>query len=186
MATESRVETSGVRLERVGVRSDLEEVLDAYDADRDDLYGFALATTRSTPAAEELVQEAFLRLIQEVRLGRHPANTRAWLFRVCANLARSRFRRQAVAARWRGLFRADGEVDGPEVGVVKDERRERVRAALGVLPDEARVALMLSAEGFSGEAIARMLGRSEGSTRTLLWRARSRLRSQLADEEGSR
>lgn len=175
-----------MQLERVATRSDLAEVLEAYDANQEDLFGFVLATTKSRASAEEVVQESFLRLIQEHRRGRRPENPRAWLFRVCTNLVRSRFRSQSVAYRWLRLFRSDDDVEGPEPGVLRGEQRDRVRLALRSLPEDARVALMLSAEGFTGQEVARTLGRSEGSTRTLLWRSRSLLRIALADEEVAR
>jgi DNA-directed RNA polymerase specialized sigma24 family protein len=48
---------------------------------------------------------------------------------------------------------------------------------------EARLGLMMAARGFSGREIAAALGRSEVATRTLLCRARQRLRNRLLQEE---
>ncbi|HJW20968.1 MAG TPA: RNA polymerase sigma factor [Candidatus Limnocylindrales bacterium] len=171
-----------MELELVGTRTDLSEVLEAYDANQRDLFGFVVATTKSHAAAEDVVQETFLRLTREHRRGRYPENVRPWLFHVAANLVRSGFRQQSVAERFRGRFGFEEAVEGPEWGALRGEERDRVRLALRTLPADARAALMLSAEGFSGDEIARMLGRSEGSTRTLLWRSRTALRSTLADE----
>ncbi len=39
-------------------------IVAAYDANERDLFSFALAVTRDGPAAEDLVQEAFLRLVR--------------------------------------------------------------------------------------------------------------------------
>jgi RNA polymerase sigma-70 factor, ECF subfamily len=175
-----------VELEAVGTQTDVGEVLEAYDANQQDLFGYVVATTKNPAFAEDVVQEAFLRLIGERRRGRRPENVRAWLFHVCTNLVRSGFRRQSVADRWRSRFGFEETVESPEWGVVRDEQRDRVRLALRALPVEARTALMLSAEGFSGHEIARTLGRSEGSTRTLLWRARTALRDALGDEGAAR
>src|SRR6478672_3746546 len=57
------------------------------------------AVTRDPAAAEDLAQEAFVRLVVEVRAGRTPDEPGAWLYRVARNLATSRGRRLSVAAR---------------------------------------------------------------------------------------
>ena len=59
------------------------------------------------------------------------------------------------------------------------ERRSTLDAVLATLPAEARTALLLSADGFSGEEIAAAIGRSHGATRTMLSRARVRVRLAL-------
>jgi predicted RNA polymerase sigma factor len=47
-----------------------------------EVYAFLVRTTRDPGVAEDLVQEAFLRLTREVSSGREPTNVRAWLYRV--------------------------------------------------------------------------------------------------------
>jgi DNA-directed RNA polymerase specialized sigma24 family protein len=56
-------------------------------------------------------------------------------------------------------------------------------ALAGLTPD-ARTALMLAAHGFTGHEIAEAIGRSDLATRSLLCRARLRLREQLTGTEG--
>ena len=63
--------------------------------------------------------------------------------------------------------------------VLGEERATVVRDAVASLPRVERAALVLAAEGYAGREIARAIGRSEGATRTLMCRARSRLRSEL-------
>lgn len=153
-----------------------------YDQLHGDLYGFARAVSRDAAAAEDLVQESFLRLVREHRAGRAPNDPRTWLFRVCTNLSRSRFRRWLVAERHRTLLYSDDVGESPEATILRSESQISVRRALAGLPDEARTALMLTAEGFSGPEVARIIGRSDGATRTLLWRARTELRRSLLGE----
>jgi RNA polymerase sigma-70 factor (ECF subfamily) len=159
-----------------------EGIMRLYDELHGDLYGFALAVARDGAAAEDLVQESFLRLVREHRAGRAPQDARTWLFRVCTNMLRSRFRRRLVAERHWHLLYADEVGESPEAAVLRSESRVSVRLALAGLHEDARTALMLSAEGFSGPEVARILGRSEGATRTLLWRARAELRRNLGGE----
>lgn len=151
-----------------------------------ELFGFLVRSTRDAATAEDLLQEAFLRLTTEVRSGRVPDNVRAWLFRVVSNLAISRSRRVSVALRWLGRFgvaEARTTSPSPETGALGRERTDAMERALGRLPTDARIALVLAGSGYRGRDIAETLGRSESATRTLLSRARVTVRRHLADEE---
>jgi DNA-directed RNA polymerase specialized sigma24 family protein len=62
-----------------------------------------------------------------------------------------------------------------------------LRQALAELPADARVALLMAAEGFSSAEIGDAIGRSPGATATYICRARIRLRESLATfEDGPR
>lgn len=165
-----------------GVASRTAEIMATYDANERDLFGFALAVTRDRAVAEDLVQEAFLRLVREARGGRFPDQPRAWLYRVTVNLARTRARRVVVAERWRSLFGRRDTAPSPEEHVVGRERRDALGRALAGLPLDARTAFLLASDGHTGREVARLIGKSEGATRTLLWRARRDLRRSMESE----
>jgi RNA polymerase sigma-70 factor (ECF subfamily) len=158
----------------------------AYDAHERALYAFALGLTRSGSAAEDLVQESYLRLVREVQAGRAPDNVRAWLYRVCSNLATSRGRRASVATRYLP-FLAPREVgETPEARHLRLELGSELTAALAALTHDERAGLLLSAGGFSGVEIAAIVGRSHGATRTMLTRARLKVRARLGGEGDAR
>ena len=171
---------------RLGVVSDADLradfVMAAYDENQRRLTSFAYALTRDADAADDLVQEAFLRLVKEHAAGREPENVTAWLFRVCANLAKSRGRRGVVARRFLERPPAEETEVAAEVEILRHETSEALVAALAILTDEARTAVVMAAQGFSGREIAEVLGRTETSTRTLMFRARERLRTFLVAE----
>ena len=175
---------TAIDLEHVVVGWSPQVVLALYDDLSPELHGYALAIARDPGTAEDLVQESFVRLLNEHRRGRAPNDPRAWIFRVCTNLVRSRFRRRVVAERRRGALIDHDTAESAESTVIRSEQRREVREALEALPVEVRMALMLSAEGFTGREIARTLGRSEGATRNLLWRGRLELRRTLTGEAG--
>jgi RNA polymerase sigma factor (sigma-70 family) len=137
------------------------------------------------PTAEDLAQEAFLRLALEVAAHGAPQNVPAWLFRVGTNLVVSRARRTAVATRvGRRLVPSapDRSLEmSPEGMALDTERTEALSRALLMLPHDHRTALVLAARGYRGGEIAAILGRSPLATRALLHRARVRLRVQLED-----
>lgn len=160
----------------------------AFTAHQRELYSFALRTTRDHDAAEDAVAEAFARLLREWRRGNHPDNVGGWLFRVVSNVILSGRRRRAVADRWRAMLgrgAAVGATD-PELELLARERRSELERILAALPPDARAALLLAAHGFPSAEIAVAIGRSDGATRTLLCRSRTRMRELLEVGEVAR
>lgn len=157
--------------------------LELYDEHHRDLANFVRALERDAQAAEDIVGETFVRLIDELRRGRTPDQPRAWLHRVAANLVIDGGRRRSVATQFLGRL-VDHRTEPPlDEGLLIGETRREIQQALTELPVDARTALMLAAHGFSGREIAATLGRSELATRSLICRARLRLRERLESTE---
>jgi len=173
-----------IRPQQAGRDLTLDTVSEAYDANERALYAFALGLTRSGTAAEDLVQESFLRLIKEVQAGRQPDNVRAWLYRVCSNLATSRGRRATVATRYLPFLASREAAETPEARHLRLELGAELTAALDTLSHDERTGLLLSAGGFHGPEIAEIIGRSHGATRTMLTRARMKVQAHLYGETG--
>src|SRR3954454_24036630 len=127
----------------------------AYAAHHEPLQRRLTALTRDYGAAEDLAQEAFLRLVVEVRAGRVPDQPAAWLYRVAQNLAMSRGRRLSVAARNGSRLAEPESPASPEDIAVHAEDGRRLNRVLGELPAADRQALVLSAHGYRGHEIAR-------------------------------
>jgi RNA polymerase sigma-70 factor (ECF subfamily) len=146
---------------------------------RPTIEGLVLASTRDVDVAADATQEAFTRLFREAQAGRYPDHVKAWLYRTAMNVVISSRRRAAVADRKAPhLVRLD-EPSGPEEAALQHERSAALRAAVGRLAPSERTALLLAASGVTGPEIASHLGRTHGATRTLMCRARGRLRREL-------
>ena len=98
------------------------------------LNAYLTSLTRDPSAAEDIAQEAFLRLTREVGAGRTPDNIGGWLHRVATNLAMSRARHNQVVDRY-----APALYDRRVGGSPEDEVLRRERDAL--LPRGARRAV---------------------------------------------
>jgi RNA polymerase sigma-70 factor (ECF subfamily) len=169
-------------LERVAGGSHVAEIQAAYELNQRDLFSFALSLTRDPVAAEDIVQEAFLRLIDQAARVSVPDVPRAWLFTVCTNLVRSRARRGRVVNRFRHLLGRESGIESADSPVLRRETRDRVARALAELPSDQRAVFLLAAEGLNGPEIAAAIGRSHGATRQLLYRARTSLRERVGSE----
>ena len=165
----------------VAARGDI--VMRAFEEHSGKLTSFAFGMTRDREVAEDLVQESFLRLVKELAADRTPDNIPAWLFRVCANLATSRGRRVTVAQRFLSRVHSVPEAAPADVETLRRETNMTLLAALATVPSDARAALLMASQGFSGREIAEAIGRSEMATRTMMFRAREKLRVQLTREE---
>jgi RNA polymerase sigma-70 factor (ECF subfamily) len=152
----------------------------AFSEHRGALVRHLAVLTRDSEVAQDLAQEAFLRLSREVAAGRVPDDAGAWLHQVGRNLAMSRGRHLQVVDRRAGNLPQPAEPQAPEHEAVQGELHAAVRVLLAGLPDDERLALLLAAEGYGGCEIADRVGRSPGATRTMLCRARAKLRARLA------
>jgi RNA polymerase sigma-70 factor (ECF subfamily) len=173
----------GLERLRPAARSDELALTAIYEAHRGELFAFLIRMTRDREAAEDLVQETFIRLIKQARSGHTPEAVRPWLYRVAANAAISRMRRGATWMRLLPRLVDRRESGQPEGDFLRSEQERELHTALAGLAPDARAALLLAAEGFNGQEIAASIGRSEAATRTLLCRSRIRLRLALEAAE---
>ena len=180
----STIPASDAVLHSASIESIVEEAYDAY-AGR--IKAFARAAVRDEDTADDLVQETFLRFVREVKRGAAPDNVAGWLYRVCANLVTSRGRRRSVAERMKALLIDRSTSSSPEEDVLRGAESARLHDVLAELPADARVALLMAAEGFTAVEIGVAIGRTAGATSTYICRARIRLRERLSTlEEGPR
>jgi RNA polymerase sigma-70 factor (ECF subfamily) len=147
------------------------------------LYRVAFSLLRNPAEAEDVVQDVFVRVLQRQRELDGIIDLRPWLVRIAWNLALDRRRRvrpqQMDDLFVEGLVSADLPADQ---ALAQAGRIAQVLAAMEKLPSREREALLLSAmDELSTAAIGAVLGRSEASVRSLIFRARAHLRQRLQD-----
>ncbi len=119
------------------------------------VFGFLLRMTGSRHDAEDLLQEVFVRLVRTLGAYQHEDRFEAWLFRIAANLARDRARREKRAPKQVGqgfsedasgaevLDKAEGPVEPADAAMVRDEEIDALGEALTKLTDSERETIML-------------------------------------------
>ena len=139
------------------------------------VYRLAYARTGSRADAEDVMQEVFLRLVKAGPDFDSEEHAKAWLLRVASNCANDLFRLP-----WRRREEPlDENLSAPE----RPEEGSVTQAVLS-LPARYRIPIHLYYyEGYSVAEIANILGRSEGTVKSRLFRARDLLRNQLREEE---
>ena len=143
---------------------------------REPVYRYVCRIVNSPDEAEDLVQEAFYRLFDDLRRGNHVQDVRFWVFRVAHNLAIDHCRRRRSAS---SLLRPDqqsnceAEDPGPnaEEGLIDRERMGRLEAALTRLSPQEHQCLQLRSQGLRYREIGELLGIRIPTVQTLLGRA---------------
>ncbi|MGD0888685.1 MAG: sigma-70 family RNA polymerase sigma factor [Acidobacteriaceae bacterium] len=166
--------------ERVEAEPDLVPLVHDYSGL---LYRVALSLVRNPAEAEDVVQDVFLRVLERKRELAAIVDLRPWLVRIAWNLALDRCRR--VRPRQMDDLFAEALVSADLPADQALDEAGRIRQVLGAierLPGKEREALLLSAmDELSTVEIAAVLGRSESSVRSLLFRARAHLHQRLED-----
>jgi RNA polymerase sigma-70 factor (ECF subfamily) len=161
------------------------------DRHRKPLVGFFVRMVRDPALAEDLAQEAFLRVYQARRRYRPEAKFTTWLYRIATNLALNALRdRKAIQA---GPVGDGDSSDGgsnleqlsdtrrtAEQELMLSERERTIRRAVESLPENQRAAVILHKyQGIDYKQIGNILEVSESAVKSLLFRAYENLRIRL-------
>jgi RNA polymerase sigma-70 factor, ECF subfamily len=184
---EARLEEGWIRACQSGDLRGLEELYGKYHRQ---LYAYLLAMLRSPHAAEDLVQDIFVKLHAQIVSYRFQSPFHHWLFRLARNLAIDHLRREKV--RFTSSLDENPEEGAPlrervpskEKDAVEtiagEERAVQVRKAVEQLPPGFReVVILREWEDLPYEEIAQRLDLSVGTVKSRLFRARNQLEKSL-------
>lgn len=182
--------------------SDMQRLVDGHDAALNSLmerhgerlFHYLIRQLRSEDDAEDVAQEAFVRVYQHRAKFDAGQKFSTWLYTIATNLARDRLK-------WRSrhpqvsLDQPVGDGDSvmgdalpdsnplPDVVLVSNERADAVRDAIAALPEDLRTALILSEYQLLANAeIANVLRCSVKAVESRIYRAKQRLRERLEVE----
>jgi RNA polymerase sigma-70 factor (ECF subfamily) len=149
-------------------------------------FGWALSLTGyDAQAAEDVMQQAYLALVDGSARFDGGSSLKTWLYAVIRNAARRQQRRHRHEARHVtpiGDMELVDEEQSTEPGACPEQAA--VRQAMVSLPDRQRqvLELVIDAE-FTVEEAAKVMGVSVGSARTHYHRAKQTLRRQLESSD---
>jgi RNA polymerase sigma-70 factor, ECF subfamily len=159
-------------------------------ANIDGLYNYALALSRNHAAAEDLVQETYVRAMRALSWLRAGSNLRAWLFTILRNVWLNQLRKRARDPQFIRIEDCDGRLadgmaeastDAHDI-YVSDIDAGRVQGAIERLPIKLRkVILLREYEDLSYSEIASVLECPAGTVMSRLARARTMLRALLSE-----
>ena len=149
----------------------------------DRFYAAAFRMTGRASEAEDLVQDAFLKIWQKPDIWKDDKGAKftTWFYRILVNQNIDRMRKNSKLASDDTIlpFIADGRM-GPEEQTSTNEEQHRIETAIAVLPERQRTALNLCFyEGMSNAEAANIMGVKIKALESLLIRAKTGLRDFL-------
>jgi RNA polymerase sigma-70 factor, ECF subfamily len=201
------VETSVVEALRAGDESAFRSLVREYGPS---MLRVARMYVGSRAVAEEVVQEAWVAVLNGIGRFEGRSSLKTWIFRILTNIAKTRGQREGRSipfsslapdgggepsvdpdrflgddSRFPGHWASPPRSFGPEDRLLSDETMAVVEAAIAELPPtQAIVISMRDVEGWSAEEACNALDISETNQRVLLHRARSKVRQALEDYLG--
>ncbi len=180
-------------------RADMARLREGQDAALNDLmnrhatavFQFLYRMVGTAEDANDLAQEAFVRVYRHRDRFRPDSSFSTWVFTIAANLARNQLRWRArhptvpLDATASGSTQTYGDLlpsgdQAPDDELLLEERRAAVRAAVAELPGDLREALLLfEFEDRSMTEAATILGTTQKGIESRLYRARGQLRERL-------
>lgn len=151
-----------------------------FDQVRVPLLRYLSAFPLALPDAEDVVQEAFLSLFQQLQRGKSHHNVGGWLFRAAHNLAVKKTVRSRSNKEMTGTLIGAEELvidpaPNPEDQFALDQKQERLMSVVRALPEQHRLCLYLRAEGLRYREIAEILDISLGGVAIALGRSLAHL-----------
>jgi RNA polymerase sigma-70 factor, ECF subfamily len=147
---------------------------------------FATRLAGNSHAAEEIVQDALVRVLRGWPSFRGEATFRTWFFRIVINVFRDSQRKRASTAEVPLDANTAEPLDAPDArpqqAAMTAELERRIAQEVSRLPPRQREVLVLSVyEGMSTREVADLVGISESNVYSTLSAARGRLKTRLAD-----
>jgi RNA polymerase sigma-70 factor, ECF subfamily len=149
------------------------------EANQRRLFGTLCLVTGDRGEAEELVQEAFLRIWERWESMRRIDDPAAYLYRTAFNLFRSRLRRAVRTARYRLTSQAPVDAFASV-----DDRADLVAALRALSPRQRAAIVLLDLLDLSSDEAGRLLGVRSVTVRSLASQGRRVIRTALVGVDG--
>lgn len=146
--------------------------------------------------ADDLTQDVFIQAYQALARFKGDSAFSTWLYRIAVNASLNKIRKSPLKNFLQRFENFTGKKDeheavvsvstgeDPEKMLIRQELIEAVRHALDALPENQRIAIILSKyDDLSQKEIAEIMDTTEGAVEALLQRAKKNLRDKLSGKE---
>lgn len=148
---------------------------------KDKLYRLALRIVGNTMEAEDVVQEALIKIWKKRERLEEITNKEAWCMAITRNLAidKTRARKKKIVSLDKVYHVKDNSSD-PYAQLKTKDTLQRVKEVMNKLPENLRTVLQLrEIEGYSYKEISEIAGFTIDQVKVYLYRARHSMRDQL-------
>ena len=150
-----------------------------YETERGSIHSYLVRLGLPTARAQELTQDAFLRLYLKLTEGKRIDSPRAWLYRVARNLALRHYERERRFDELGPETAFADERPDPERALIDKRRSAALAEAIRQLSPRQRECLHLRVKGLGYREIGTVIGISTSAVGEFLRRATERLKEAL-------
>jgi len=175
-------EEKAIRLCQRGDRDQFRVIVELYNSR---LYKTALFTTHNPAAAQDAVQETFIRGWKRIRKFKPGTNLGAWLTRILVNYLIDEHRKRSIET-----TQLDSAINTPHpdgsayAPILKDEESKQLLGHIADLPIDQRVPLVMRYfDGMALSEISELTGWRLGTVKSRLNRGTNRLRQNFQQEQ---
>lgn len=145
--------------------------------------GVALRYASCESAADDILQEAFIKVFDKLKNYEDKGNIGGWMYRITVNTALQAFRSQKRRNTHEDSFSKNNEHSVSNRSL-ENLKMEALLKLIQELPEGYRIIFNLRAiEGYTHREIAEMLEISEGTSKSQYARAKKHLQAQITAEE---
>ena len=157
--------------------------LELYDQYYDQVRKFILTLVKDEWVADDLIQETFLRVDENMDKIREPEKTSSWIFRIAYNLCQDHFKNRKMVV----LKTSETTEPSFEIPLMKKieqkQMKDCVQEKMNLLPESMRTVLVLfDIMEFSHKEIGEILSLSEENAKVRLHRARKQFKTILKEK----
>ncbi len=172
-----------IRRGKEGDNRALEEIYERY---KSSFFNLAYRYTYDRVAAEDLLQDIFIKIFTHLQDVQKEETFVAWMYRIAVNSCYSYLRsRKSRDSRTVALSSVEGRREEAVYDSHEASLRRPLDEAVQLLPEKLKAVFLLhDVEGFKHEEISRMLGIEIGTSKSQLFKARLKIREFLKDKKG--
>ena len=182
MAHRSAEELEAERLLILAAQRDRAAFAPLYERYVDQIFAYAHTLTRNRELAEDVTAATFAKAIEDIpRFEWRGVPYSAWLYRVASNLLARDHRRPAWLELKDEQLHEGSDTTGDE-WMRREESAELQEAIRALPPDQRQAILLRFFAGMRNKEVGKVMNRSEGAVKLLVFRAVNNLRKSLSEE----
>ncbi|MFJ7936178.1 RNA polymerase sigma factor [Sporosarcina sp. NPDC096371] len=151
------------------------------------LYATILRMTKNPHDAQDLVQEAFIKVYEQLRKYDETGTFASWMYRVAINHCMDEFRKKRY--KMQQVEIEEGSIvssDTPEIIFMKNEESRRLERLVATLPEDERIIILLRyVNELSYQEISELVDTPLATVRNKLYRAKKKMRATVKREGGN-
>jgi len=163
---------------KAGENAAMEEIFEHY---KGSLFNLAYRYTYNRQAAEDLLQDIFIKIFTHIGDVQKEETFVAWMYRIALNACYSYLRdKRSRVVGTVALNEVEGRIEEARFDRHEQSLEKPLNEAINELPEKLRTVFLLhDVQGFKHEEIARILGVAVGTSKSQLFKARMRIREFL-------